>query len=97
MSAPEDQRPQFNPLARRSWTDLGPRIASAIVLLLVAAVGLYFGSYVFGVLVAAVFAGCYREWERMVTIAFTDWSRVGPTFDTTETLFDRTEPRILAA
>ena len=68
MSAPEDQRPQFNPLARRSWTDLGPRIASAIVLLLVAAVGLYFGSYVFGALVAAVFAGCYREWERMVTL-----------------------------
>ncbi len=68
MSAPEDQRPQFNPLARRSWTDLGPRIASAIVLLLIAAIGLYFGSYVFGALVAAVFAGCYREWERMVTL-----------------------------
>ncbi len=33
VSAPEDQRPQFNPLARRSWTDLGPRFASAIVLL----------------------------------------------------------------
>lgn len=68
MSAPEDPRPQFNPLARRSWTDLGPRIASAIVLLLIAAVGLYFGSYVFGALVGAVFAGCYREWERMVTL-----------------------------
>lgn len=68
MSAPEDPRPQFNPLARRSWTDLGPRIASAIVLLLVAGIGLYFGSYVFGALVGAVFAGCYREWERMVTL-----------------------------
>jgi phosphatidate cytidylyltransferase len=68
VSAPEDQRPQFNPLARRSWTDLGPRIASAIVLLLIAAIGLYFGSYVFAALVAAVFAGCYREWERMVTL-----------------------------
>lgn len=68
MSAPEDQRPQFNPLARRSWTDLGPRIASAIVLLIMAGVGLYFGSYVFAALVAVVFAGCYREWERMVTL-----------------------------
>lgn len=68
MSAPEDQRPQFNPLARRSWTDLGPRIASAAVLLLITAVGLYFGSYIFAALVGAVFAGCYREWERMVTL-----------------------------
>lgn len=68
MSAPEDQGPQFNPLARRSWTDLGPRVASAVVLLVMAGVGLYFGSYVFAALVAAVFAGCYREWERMVTL-----------------------------
>lgn len=68
MSAPEDQRPEFNPLARRSWTDLGPRIASAVVLLLMAATGLYFGSYVFAALIGAVFAGCYREWERMVTL-----------------------------
>ena len=68
MSAPEDHGPQFNPLARRSWTDLGPRFASAIVLLVMAGVGLYFGSYVFAALVAAVFAGCYREWERMVTL-----------------------------
>lgn len=68
MSAPEDGRPRFNPLARRSWTDLGPRFASAIVLLLLAVVGLYVGSYVFAALVGAVFAGCYREWERMVTL-----------------------------
>lgn len=68
MTAPEDQGPQFNPLARRSWTDLGPRFASAIVLLLVTGVCLYFGSYVYAALVGAVFAGCYREWERMVTL-----------------------------
>jgi phosphatidate cytidylyltransferase len=68
VSVPEDQRPQFNPLARRSWTDLGPRIASAVVLLIITIVGLYFGSYVFAALVGAVFAGCYREWERMVTL-----------------------------
>lgn len=68
MSAPEDPRPQFNPLARRSWTDLGPRFASALVLLALTAVGLFFGGYVFAVMVGAVFAGCYREWERMVTL-----------------------------
>jgi phosphatidate cytidylyltransferase len=68
VSAPDDQRPQFNPLARRSWTDLGPRVASALVLLAITIIGLYFGSYVFAALVGAVFAGCYREWERMVTL-----------------------------
>jgi phosphatidate cytidylyltransferase len=68
VTAPEDQRPQFNPLARRSWTDLGPRVASAAVLLAITAVGLYFGTYIFAALVGAVFAGCYREWERMVTL-----------------------------
>jgi len=68
VSAPGDDRPPFNPLARRSWTDLGPRVASAAVLLIIAAVGLYFGSYLFAALIGAVFAGCYREWERMVTL-----------------------------
>jgi len=68
VSAPDDNRPRFNPLARRSWTDLGPRFASAIVLLAITVVGLCFGSYVFAALVGAVFAGCYREWERMVTL-----------------------------
>lgn len=68
MSAPEDGRPRFNPLARRSWTDLGPRFASAIVLLILAIVGIYIGGYLFAAIVGAVFAGCYREWERMVTL-----------------------------
>ena len=68
MSEPEQQRSGFNPLARRSWTDLGPRVASAAVLLAITVVGLYFGSYVFAALIGAVFAGCYREWERMVTL-----------------------------
>ncbi len=68
MTAPGEPRPRFNPLARRSWTDLGPRVASAAVLLALTIIGLYFGSYVFAALVGAVFAGCYREWERMVTL-----------------------------
>lgn len=61
-------RPAFNPLARRSWTDLGPRVLSAAVLLILAVVGLIVGSYLFAALVGAMFAGCYREWERMVTL-----------------------------
>jgi phosphatidate cytidylyltransferase len=36
--------------------------------MLITAAGLYFGGYVFAALVGAVFAGCYREWERMVTL-----------------------------
>lgn len=61
-------RSRFDPLARRSWTDLGPRLISAAVLLAMAVAGLYFGSYVFAALVGAAFAGCYREWDRMVTL-----------------------------
>jgi phosphatidate cytidylyltransferase len=63
--APRNEAP---PAQKRSWTDLGPRFASAIVLMAVAVLGLYFGGYVFAALVGAVFAGCYREWERMVTL-----------------------------
>ena len=61
-------RPPFEPLARRSWTDLGPRIISAAVLLLLAVAGLVVGGYLFAALVGAMFAGCYREWDRMVTL-----------------------------
>lgn len=68
MSEPGSTRPRLDPLARRSWTDLGPRLASAAVLLVIAAVGLYLGGFVFAALVGAAFAGCYREWERMVTL-----------------------------
>ncbi|MDP3316358.1 MAG: CDP-archaeol synthase [Devosia sp.] len=68
MSDGQSQRPEFNPLARRSWTDLGPRVISALVLLAIAIVSLYIGSYLFAAVVGAAFAGCYREWERMVTL-----------------------------
>lgn len=68
MSDRRTPRPEFNPLARRSWTDLGPRVASAAVLLVITVVSLYIGSYLFAAVVGAVFAGCYREWERMVTL-----------------------------
>jgi phosphatidate cytidylyltransferase len=38
------------------------------VLIVVTILGLYFGGYIFAALVGAVFAGCYREWDRMVTL-----------------------------
>jgi phosphatidate cytidylyltransferase len=52
-----------------SWTDLGPRLLSAGVLVVVIATGLYFGGYVFAGLAAIVFGITYREWEQMVTLA----------------------------
>ena len=39
------------------------------MLIAVTLTGLYLGGYVFAALVGAVFAGCYREWERMVTLS----------------------------
>jgi phosphatidate cytidylyltransferase len=68
VNASSGQRQRFNPFARRSWTDLGPRIVSALVLLVITLAALYFGGFVFSATVGAVFAGCYREWERMVTL-----------------------------
>ena len=56
------------PSGRRSWSDLGPRFASAVVLVPLTAISLYVGGYLFAVVVGAVFAGAYREWERMVTL-----------------------------
>lgn len=68
MSQSPEPRAEFTPFAKRSWTDLGPRVVSALVLVAAAIAGLYFGGYVFSAMVGAVFAGCYREWERMVTL-----------------------------
>lgn len=53
---------------RRSWADLGPRVASAVVLIAVTLASLYVGGFLFAALVAVVIGGCYREWERMVTL-----------------------------
>jgi phosphatidate cytidylyltransferase len=68
VSATDTPRTKDAAPNKRSWTDLGPRVASALVLILLTAIGLYFGGYIFAALVGAVFAGCYREWERMVTL-----------------------------
>lgn len=52
---------------RRKWTDVGPRVISAAVLVAITAISLYVGSYFFAAVVGVVYAGAYREWETMVT------------------------------
>ena len=53
---------------RRSWADLGPRLASAVVLIPLTALTLYVGGFVFAAVVGIVFALAYREWETMVAL-----------------------------
>lgn len=60
---PEGARP-----ARRPWSDLGPRLISALILITITIAALYIGGFVFAAVVGAVFAGCYREWETMVAL-----------------------------
>ena len=67
MSEGDDSGNKTAP-GRRSWADLGPRLASAFILLPLTAVTLYLGGYIFAAVVGAVFAGAYREWETMVTL-----------------------------
>ncbi len=52
----------------RSWSDLAPRLLSALVLLPLTAFILYLGGIWFAALVGLVFAGAYREWEIMVNV-----------------------------
>ena len=54
---------------RRRWSDLGPRLVSAAVLIAITLGSLYIGGYVFAAAVGAVFALAYREWETMVSRA----------------------------
>lgn len=63
--------PQPDPVisTRRSWADVGPRLASAAVLIALTATALYVGSYLFAAVVGAVYGGAYREWETMVSRA----------------------------
>ena len=68
MSEPEAQPSVSSVPGRRSWSDLGPRLASAAVLLAIAIASVVVGGYVFAVVVGLVFAGTYREWEQMVTL-----------------------------
>lgn len=69
MSEPGDTAPETARQPRRLWADLGPRLASAGVLIALTATALYVGGYFFAIVVGAVFAGAYREWETMVSRA----------------------------
>ena len=65
----DPREPSPKPVAPqgRNWADVGPRLASAIVLIALTATALYIGSYFFSGVVGAVYAGAYREWETMVS------------------------------
>ncbi|SFC09490.1 phosphatidate cytidylyltransferase [Devosia psychrophila] len=69
MTDPSQPAPETIPNRRRSWADLGPRLLSAAVLVALTASTLYIGGVVFAVVVGAIFALAYREWETMVTRA----------------------------
>jgi phosphatidate cytidylyltransferase len=63
------RKPSETPAKRRNWSDIGPRLASAAVLIALTATALYFGGYFFAGIVGVVYAGAYREWEAMVSRA----------------------------
>ncbi len=65
MTSPGSSAPPRPPV---SWSDLGPRLASAAVIIVVIATGLHFGGYVWAALCAVVMALTYREWDQMVTL-----------------------------
>lgn len=69
MSDPGGPIPDKTPPGRRSWSDVGPRFASALVLIALTVTALYIGSYLFAAVVGAVYGGVYREWETMVSRA----------------------------
>ena len=69
MTEPGAPSPKPAESQRRNWADVGPRFASAMVLIAVTATALYLGSYFFSGVVGAVYAGAYREWETMVSRA----------------------------
>ena len=68
MTSPDPSAPPSAARSGPSWTDLGPRVISALVIVAVIATGIYFGGYVFAGLAAIVFGITYREWEQMVTL-----------------------------
>ena len=69
MTNPGDSSSEPPANRRRLWADLGPRLASAAVLIALTATALYVGSYLFAAVVGGVFGGAYREWETMVSRA----------------------------
>lgn len=66
---PREPSPKPSISQGRNWADVGPRFASAMVLIALTATALYLGSYFFSGVVGAVYAGAYREWETMISRA----------------------------
>lgn len=64
----DSREPSVEP-RRRAWADLGPRLASALVLIAITVGALYIGSYFFAAVVGVAFGGAYREWETMISRA----------------------------
>ncbi len=61
MSAPG---PSTDARPKSRWADLGPRLGvRRRDCRRSTAIALYFGGWVFAALMAAVFAGAYREWD----------------------------------
>ncbi|MGV8854849.1 MAG: phosphatidate cytidylyltransferase [Devosia sp.] len=69
MSEPGDPAVDAAGGRRNPWADLGPRLISASVMIVLTATALFVGGYFFALVVGAVFAGAYREWEIMVSRA----------------------------
>lgn len=62
--------PAGSPARPRSrWADLAPRLLSAGVIIAVIAIALYFGGWVYAVVIGITFGILYREWEQMITLA----------------------------
>lgn len=55
------------------WADLQDRLLSAAVLIPIAIVAIYLGGIAIALLVAAMLAGAYHEWERMLSGGRYDW------------------------
>jgi len=69
LSDPGDPASDASSPGRNLWSDLVPRLISALVLIALTVAALFVGSYFFAAVVGAVFAGAYREWETMVSRA----------------------------
>ncbi|MBS3848180.1 phosphatidate cytidylyltransferase [Devosia sp. BSSL-BM10] len=69
MSDPSELGSEPSGGRRSLWSDLGPRLISAMVMIALTVAALFVGSYFFAAVVGAVFAGAYREWETMVSRA----------------------------
>ena len=72
MTSPGPSAPVPPARSGPSWTDLGPRLLSAAIIIVVIATGLYFGGYVFAALAAVVIGSRYwfaKESPHSMTVA----------------------------